>query len=101
MLLRARLLFQVFFHSLSGKLFFDISNFAEVCTPSCQAKADNEVEKDDVGNEPPVKSRGLFAALVVNSTPELHLHKEHASTNEEVEAEKEFWNRLQALGEAN
>jgi len=79
---------QVLLNSLLRDLFLGISNFAKVGAPSGEAEADDEVEEDDVRDEPPVEKGGLLAALVVDSAPELHLDEEHAPTDEEVEAEE-------------
>ena len=92
-------LLQIFFHSFASDFLLNIGHFTKVGTPSSQTKADDEVEENDIGDEPPVERGDFSAALVVYAAPKLELNEEHASADEKVEAEQEFWDLLQALGQ--
>ena len=91
-------LLEVLIDCLLGQFFLHVSNFAQVGAPSGQAKRYNSVEDNDVNDEPPVEKGDLLAALVLNATPQLELHKEHAAADEEVEAKEQFGDTLEARG---
>ena len=93
------LFLKVLLNSLARHLLLDIGDLAEVSSPSGQSETHNQVEQDDVGDEPPVERRFFSAALVVDAAPELELNEEHAATDEEVEAKEELRDLLQALGQ--
>ena len=83
-------LLEIFFDCLLGELLLGIGHFAKIGAPSGKAEAYDEVEENDVDDEPPVECRSFFAALIVDSAPELHLDEEHAAANEKVESEEHF-----------
>ena len=89
-LLRRVRLLQILFDGFFCDLFLGIGDLAEVSTPGGKSEAHKEVEDDDIGDEPPVEHRLIFTArlsVLLYATPELELHEEHATANEEVEAE--------------
>ena len=103
MLLLRRGLLQILLDGLLRDLFLGVGDLAEVGAPGGQAEAHKEVEDDDVRDEPPVEHGLILPALLsvlLDATPELELHEEHAPTDEEVEAKESFRTRFQALGKS-
>jgi len=98
--LLAALVFIKLFSCFFNELFLGISNLTNVGTPGCQAKTDDKIEDNDVGNQPPVVYSCLLSAVVVHTSPEHELGEEHHSAHKEVKAEKDSWDFLQALGKS-